>query len=511
MSGSRVQKSMYNMITGVIGQCIVLITGFVVRTVFIYSLGSTYLGVSGLFGNILNILSFAELGIGQAIIFSLYKPIAEQDENKIAGLMELYKKVYHILFWVVLILGLLILPILPFIITDIDAIPHIRIIYIMYVFNSASSYLFIYKNAFLTANQQNYISTLISYFFLFGTAIVQIACLVFFKNYLLYLGIQIFSTILNNIVVARKVDKMYPFLKRKDIVGLPDEELNTIKKNVKALIIYKIGTLSLNSTDNIIISKFVGIVTVGLYSNYTLLTTAVTGFLSTVFNNLTASIGNLNASENKERQYFMFKVINLATFWLYGVVAICIYNLIDIFIGECWIGNEYVLTKTSTFIIAFNVYIAGMLFAPFNYRQTMGLFVEGKMRPIISAIENIVVSIILGKYFGLAGVLWGTAITRLTTNAWFDPYIVCKKGLGISPIRYFTDYLIKLLVLFITGMICSWGINFISINGMIGWGRKACITFALANLSFASGYYRTEEFRYLFNILKNIKQVLKRK
>jgi O-antigen/teichoic acid export membrane protein len=511
MSQSRVQKSIYNMITGVIGQVIVLVTGFVVRTVFIRSLGSTYLGISGLFGNILNILSFAELGIGQAIIFSLYKPIAEHDEDKICSLMNLYKQVYHALFWIVLVLGVLILPILPFIINDIETIPYIRIIYVMYVFNSASSYLFIYKNAFLTANQQNYISTLISYGFSFGTSIIQIIALVVFKNYLLYLGIQISSTIINNIVVAHKVDKLYPFLKRKNISKLDSGEFNTIKNNVKALVIYKIGTLSLNSTDNILISKFVGLVTVGLYSNYLLISQSVTGFLATIFSNLTASIGNLNASESKERQQFMFNVINLATFWLYGVVAICIYNLIDLFIGECWLGENYILGRSSSFIIAFNIYIAGMLFAPFNYRQTMGLFVEGKVRPIISALENVIVSIILGKYFGLNGILWGTAITRLTTNAWYDPYVVCKKGLKVNPFRYFMDYIIKLVILFMTGALCECAINFIMINGIVGWLIKAAITFILCNLIFFAFYCKTKEFKYLLNIAKNMKQFIKNK
>lgn len=511
MIQSRVKNSMYNIITGVIGQCIVLITNFIVRTVFIYTLGSTYLGISGLFGNILNILSLAELGIGQAIIFSLYKPISEHNEDKICSLMLLYKRVYHILFWIVLALGLLIIPILPFIINNIEMIPNIRIIYVMYVFNSAASYLFVYKNTFLTANQQNYISTLISYLFSFITSIIQVICLLVFRYYLLYLGIQILSTIINNIVVAKKVNKLYPFLKRKNATKLDNKELNIIKKNVKALIIYKIGTLSLNSTDNIIISKFVGIVTVGLYSNYLMITQSVIGFLSTIFNNLTASIGNLNASENKERKHFMFNVINLMTFWLYGVVAICIYNLIDSFISECWIGNDYVLGKSVSFIIAFNLYIGGMLFAPFNYRQTMGLFVEGKMRPIISAIENVVISIILGKYFGLSGVLWGTAITRLTTNAWYDPYIVCKKGLKIKPYKYFVDYIIKLIILFSTGFLCTFITSFISVKGIGDWLLKAVITFVICNLAFLIIYFKTEEFKYLLNIVKNMKKILKNK
>ena len=151
----RIKNSMNNILTGLLGQVILTITGFVTRTVFINILGSTYLGVSGLFSNILTVLSFAELGVGQAIVFSLYKPIAEKDEEKICSLMQLYSRIYHVLFVVVLVLGLIILPFLPFIIHDIDSIPYIRLIYVMYVFNSASTYLFSYRGTFVTASQQN--------------------------------------------------------------------------------------------------------------------------------------------------------------------------------------------------------------------------------------------------------------------------------------------------------------------------------------------------------------------
>ena len=144
----RIKNSLKNIMTGLLGQLIVTITGFITRTVFIYVLGATYLGVSGLFSNVLTLLSFAELGIGQAIIFSLYRPIAEHDEVKICSLMRLYEKVYKFLFLFVLCIGLAILPILPFIIKDINSIPNIRLIYILFVLNSSFSYLFAYRSSF---------------------------------------------------------------------------------------------------------------------------------------------------------------------------------------------------------------------------------------------------------------------------------------------------------------------------------------------------------------------------
>lgn len=175
-----------------------------------------------------------------------------------------------------------------------------------------------------------------------------------------------------------------------------------------------------------------------------MLQTSVSAFLTTVFNNLTASIGNLNAKETREKRIFMFNVINLATFWFYAVCSICLFVCMTPFI-RVWIGADYVLPISVSLIIAVNMYIGGMLFAPFNYRQTMGIFVEGKWRPIISAIINIVVSIIFAKWWGIAGVLWGTAVARLTTNVWFDPYLVFKRGMNTSPINYYIDLFKKVI------------------------------------------------------------------
>ncbi len=287
-------------------------------------------------------------------------------------------------------------------------------------------------------------------------------------------------------------------------------ELKKIQKNVSALVLYKIGTLSLNSTDNMIMSAYVGLESVGLYSNYNLIVTSVTGFLSTIFNNLTASIGNLNAGDDNEKKYFMFRVINLATFWLYGVVTVCIFVLINPFIGSCWIGKDYILDTSVVFIISLNIYVGGMLFAPFNYRQTMGLFTQGKYRPIISAIENIIVSIFLVKKIGIAGILWGTVITRLTTNAWFDPYLIYKKGLGINPIKYFIDYFIKLIILLANMGICLYISNYFVVTNTLQWLLLGCVVFIVSNIIIFLYSFRTEEFKYLLSVIKNMKSIMKR-
>lgn len=505
----RIKNSLKNIMTGLLGQLIVTITGFITRTVFIYVLGATYLGVSGLFSNVLTLLSFAELGIGQAIIFSLYRPIAEHDEVKICSLMRLYEKVYKFLFLLVLCIGVAILPILPFIIKDINSIPNIRLIYVLFVLNSSFSYLFAYRSSFITACQKNYIINGISFGCNIIMCIVQVIVLFVFKNYLVYLVIQIIFGLVPNIASYIYAGQLFPFLNKKDVSPLPKNELKTIVDNVKALILYKVGTLALNSTDNIIISSFVGIITVGVYSNYTLLTTTVGGFLSSIFGNITASIGNLNAKESDQYKLFIFRVINLTTFWFYSVCSICLFICMTPFI-HVWIGSEYMLPISTSLIIALNFYIGGMLFAPYNYRQTMGIFVEGKWRPIISAIINIVVSIIFAKWWGLSGVLWGTAVARLTTNVWFDPYLVFKRGMHTSPIPYYIDYMKKAALFILSGVLC-WCITKYIPDLSIWWVLlKGSVTFVVSNMVVFVFYYRSEEFKYLFEVIKNFKGIMGR-
>ncbi len=504
---TRTKSSLINISTGLIGQMLTLLVSFGVRTVFIYELGTTYLGLSGLFGNILSLLSFTELGFGQAIIFALYKPITEGNEDKIGALMALFRKVYRWMFMIVAFLGLSITPFLEYFVKSPVDIPYFHLIYVLYVLSSAVSYLFSYKKSLLFASQKTYISTIITYWFVIGGALLQVLVLVLWQNFILYLLIQIITTIIQDITIAHKTDKLFPYLNKYRRAKLPLDDIKKIKRNVKALVIYKVGTLSLNSTDNIIISKFVGILQVGFYSNYWLIASSVNGFLSTIFGNITASIGHLNATESDDIKTQMFYRINMATFMFYGISSICLCTCMTPFI-LMWVGEEYVLSPATTFILAFNQYIGGMLYSSYNYRQTMGLFVQGKMRPIISAILNIILSIVLAIYFGLPGVLWGTALTRLVTNAWYDPYIVFKRGLKRSPLPYFKDYAIKAIVYFVVCGLCYYISTLIHLPHFVNLMVIFTITLLISACIFALLFYRTKEVRYLLSVAKNYKSII---
>ena len=494
---SRTTNSLKNMGTGLIGQAVTLILQFVYRTIFIKLLGLTYLSVNGLFTNILTIFSLAELGIGQAIVFSLYKPIRENDVPKIQALMGLYKKTYTAIGIFIFVAGAAFIPFLPSLVSEATAqMEHLYLIYLLFVADTGIAYFFSYRQSFLQANQKQYILNTANTIFAVIHEVLRIGLILFTRQYIPMLIFNMVFNVVKNLWINRKINKLYPFLKDAGKTKLPKEETKGIFKNVRALLIYKIGNLALNSTDNIIITAMVGLNWVGLYSNYQVLTTSVCGFISTIFSSLTASIGNLNAGDDIQQKKKIFQVTNLATFWIYAIASVCFMVALTPTI-TVWLGAEWALDFPTVLVICGNIYVGGMLFAPYNYRQTMGLFVYGKWRPMISAVVNIVVSILLGHFIGLKGVLLGTIITRLTTNAWFDPYIVYKKGFGESPWEYYLQYLLLAVLLGISGVI-GWLISRITIFGGIVDILIHCTACGLL----LSGLYvlifhKTEAFQYL--------------
>ncbi len=494
---SRTENSVNNITTGIVSQAVTLILQFVYRTIFIQILGVTYLSVNGLFSNILTIFSFAELGIGQAIIFSLYKPIRENDIPKIRGLMELYKRTYRVIGIFIFCVGIVFMPFLQMILKgSADGIDNLYLIYALFVFDSGISYFFSYRQSYLTACQQQYYLNVYSCIFSFIREVVRISVILITKQYIPVLIFSCVWTFVQNVIYSQLIVRRHPYIRNTKGAAIEPDEKRTIIKNIKALIIYKVGTLALSSTDNIIITSVVGLTWVGLYSNYSTLVSSVGGFISLLFSSLTASIGNLNAGEDIAKKKFMFRVINLATFWVYAMCSVCFLISLTPTI-QIWIGDEWTLDFATSVVIATNIYVGGMLYTPFNYRQTLGLFVYGKWRPICSAVINIVVSIILGKYFGLKGVLAGTIIARLTTNAWFDPYIVYRRGFKESPLKYFSTYI---LYFALYGLSCVVGI-YISRIYVLG-GLFDILLHCVMCFGLLSGFYflllgRTEEFRYL--------------
>lgn len=509
---SRTLNSIKNIIAGFIGQFVQILLGFISRTVFIKFLAEEYLGISGLFGNILSMLSLAELGVGTAIIYALYKPLSDKNEKEISILMKFYALAYRTIGIVVAVLGLITMPFLKIIIKDAPNITeNLYVLYLFYLFNTVISYFYSYKNSIIVADQKNYISAMISYSITFIQTILQILVLVITRNFLVYLTVQLIGTLAFNITISKVADKLYPFLKEKNKNKLDPNEKRKLIKNIRALMITKLSGVLVNNTDNMIITYFSGLATVGLSSNYTMLINIINTVLNQIFSGITASVGNLNAKENKERKKEFFKIMNFDNFWMYGFSSICIIVLINDVI-KIWIGDKFILPFNITIILAVNFYIVGMQNTVGTFKNTMGLFEHGRYMLLVTATINLILSIILGENFGLFGIFLATAIARIFTNVWYDAYAVFKYGLNSRFGEYVIKY-IKFLLIFIVNLGISYYIcGFIFVISIWTLILKILVCAILTNTIYCVFFSRSSEFKYfktlLFEFCNNIRYKL---
>ncbi len=494
---SRTEYSILNILTGVGGYILNSILGFVCRMVFVQCLSADYLGVNGLFANILNMLSLAELGVGSAIVFALYKPLAENDQEKIASLMKLYAKAYRTIGLCIGLVGLALMPFLNFIIQEPPQIQEsLYLLYAINLFNTASSYFFSYRTSLLIASQRNYIVGGVNYIITILQSVLQMIFLLVFRNYLGYLLIQTVGILCYNVIISWIAGKRYPIIKKKSVAPLPKDEQKTIFANIRDLMIYKVSSLMVNSTDNILITFFSGLATTGIASNYTLLVNTLNSLLGQVFNGLTASIGNHNASESAEKRYEMFSFLNLMNFWIFGWGALGIFYCSSDLVQLCF-GEEYLLPIEIPFVLALNFFSVGMMNAIWTYKHTMGLFHYGRFIQFFTGILNLVFSIVLGTYWGLFGILFATFIARACTSLWYDPYAVFTKGFGKSPLLYVKKLVKYLVVFLIAAALCQTSFLLLPESLVARTLIKIALCSIVTNFVFAATFFRTPEFARL--------------
>lgn len=501
----RFESSVLNLLTGILYRVVIMATAFVVRTVFLKCLNTDYLGVNGLYSNILSMLSLAELGFGTAMVYSMYRPLAVKDYEKLRQLMQLYKKVYIIIGWVILSLGVLIIPFLDSFIKDQPDVDGLTLYYVLFLLNTVFSYwFFAYQNAILNADQKAYIISKYHTIFNMIKSLLQIVVLVCFREYFVYLLIQILSTIAQNVCIALKVRKIYPKLSQKSKTALPKKEVKRIYTDVKALMISRVAHVVLNSTDNIIISALIGVKWVGLLSNFYIITEAVTGILTQFTSAVTASLGNYFVKEDRKSGYALFKRIEFMNFWLYGFSFVALSSLMNPFV-ELWLGETYRLDAGIVIALSVNFLVAGFMNTLWTFRSTLGLFTQGKYRPLIVAALNILFSIVLGHRFAVTGVLIATAISRACVNLWYDPWILHKHGFKESVKSFYISYVKRIIVLI--GIVFA--MNMVSKTVFIGevtilsFAIMVLLTVLIPNGIFLLVFHRTEEFHSLYEMMRN--------
>lgn len=368
----RTKYTIINTIVNIGGQFLTMLLAFVGRMVFIRYLSAAYLGVNGLFTDVLSILNFAELGIGTAMIFSMYEPAARDDKAKLARLMNLYKWMYRAVAASVLLFGLILLPFLPYLIKGGEGIENIRLIYMMYVLSSASSYLLNYKNSIYQAYQKSYIRAGWGMVCDCIRTVLQIIVLILTHNFILYLLLQFVMQFAPNIIVSRMVDREFPYLK--ECHELPEkEERNDILKNIGAMSMHKLATIIVRNTDSLLMSSFIGLATVGLYSNYRLVLNNLNNLMGKFTTAFSGSVGNLSVMESPDRLYQVYKEIDFLFFVLSAYLTGGLMMLFNPFIAICF-GGEYCFPLTTVVVIVVEFYISRMRQGNMVFREAMGLF-----------------------------------------------------------------------------------------------------------------------------------------
>ncbi|MDQ8735936.1 oligosaccharide flippase family protein [Paenibacillus sp. LHD-38] len=502
----RTANSLKNISISLGSQIIIVILGFISRKVFLDNLGAEYLGINGLLTNVLAMLALVESGIGTSIVYNLYKPLAENNKPKIIAFVQLYKKAYAILAVIIFILSISIYPLLDNLLKG-ESISYFTIVYFIFVGKNMITYFNAHKVSLIYADQKGYVLARVNILFQILTLLSRIGILVLTKDYVIYLLVELIVFIVQNIFNGLIVNKRYNYIKTKKTYLIDREEKEKLIKNVKALFLHNIGSYCVLGTDNILISTFAGIVTVGLYSNYSMIIGQIGSLISPLLGGVGASVGNLIATESDQKKYSIFKVIYLLNFWIYSICFVVLYNLLEPFINW-WLGGGYLLDRLTFLVIMVNFYIMGLRSSISTFKIKAGIFVQDKYIPLIEAAVNLGTAIILVQYFGLAGIFIGTTISTLVTF-WYAPRLVYEQIFQMPVWDYFKKYILygilTIVACAVTTYICSFLSNENGILSLIGIGMICVI---IPNILFTLFFYKTEEFKYLMNFfMKGIKKV----
>ena len=508
MKSERKKSSFKNMITAVSSNVLTIIVGLVAQAVFIKILGSEYLGLNGLFSNVISMLGIVELGMGSAIIYNMYKPIAENDHEKIKSLMHFYKKSYLIITLIISIIGIMIIPFIKYIV-DIESVTvdvNVYLVYILFLLETICSYILSYKRSMLYADQKEYITNIIHMGYTIIVNTMQLTFLYFTHDYYLYLIIKVIMRLVENIVISSYVNRRYSYLLDNNVTKLDSKTEKDIFQKIKALFFHKIGGFIVSGTDNIIISKYLGLVTVGLYSNYYMIINAVQTVINHIIQATRASVGNLLVTESKTKQFDIFNKIRFVNFWISCFSSICIFIIMDSFI-TIWIGYKFVLPTKVLLVLVINFFIVSSRSTYGAFKEAAGIFYEDRFVPIIESLLNIVLSIIFVKKFGLMGVFMGTVASGLVLWCYSYPKYVYKNLFGRSYYDYIKETIYYLIVfVLIAGFSYSLAILISLENVYLQFISNVLIALIVPNVIMLLLFSKDENFKYFINMLKGFKK-----
>ena len=497
----RIEQASKNIKYSTIAYIINNLLKFVVRLVFVRALPIEYLGINGLFTNLLAMLSLAELGVGPAIVYSLYKPLAEQDIETVKALMRLFQKAYTGIGIFIIVFGICVLPWLDWFIKG-NSVTDIHWFYVIFLLNTGVSYFYSYKRNLLIADQKQYINSIYQSGGQIVLAVLQIITLLVYPSYCLYIFLMLLVTVCENFAVAKKADQVYPYLKDRTVKNLDVGIRKTIIKNVKAMIAHKIGGMAVFSTSNLILSKFVGLTAVGLYSNYYLVINVINSFASQFFASVTASIGNLLALESADKKNKIFQVTEFTVAWQAMIVSCGFHVLLNQLI-ELWLGERFLFDAIIVNWLIVNFYLMYMRKAVNTFKDASGLYWNDRYKPLAEAVINLVASVYLTIHYGVIGVIWGGIISTLLTCFWVEPYVLFRNSIEIKLKDYFKDYFKYAVVTLLTAVFSKWLYNkLFSEVTVINFILGVILCLIISNSVCISVFRKREEMAYLRNIAR---------
>lgn len=496
----RFKNSTRNAMTAAITQIVMGVASFVERMVFNQCFITDYLGFYSLFRNVISVFAVAELGLSIAIAYALYTPFAEDDYDEITAILSFFKKIYRTVGTIILVCGLVFMMFIQYFVKTDVSISSVRIYFMVFLLTTVIEYWFYYKSILFSASQKEYITTLLTNFCWAAMYCVQIAISILTHDFLLY-SICMFSfTLIRCIAVNIIANKKYSFIKRK-AGKLSKDSRKKILYNVKGLIATKVGSVISDSTNGVLISAMIGSTVLGMFSNYQMITRALAGFTKIIPNAITASLGNIGATESSDNVANTFHYVDTCLFLLYGLISIVLVNIINPIIS-IFFGADRCMSTFSALLICILFYLNNIENFFTTYKSSMGLYWYDRYRPIIAGVADLILSLILGSFMGFDGIILGTIIVYIFINIWYEALIIFHHGFNKSVRKYIISTVFRLILIFSMMGLSLFITGFIPGNGLLNMLARGIVSLVLAAAVLLLIYHRN---KYVINSIRAIR------
>ena len=499
----RSKATVKNSIWGVAQQVIVCIMSLFSRRVMIDTIGVQGVGLNAFLNSVITMLSLAELGIGTAIVYHMYAPLARDDRAQLARLMQAYKKIYRIIACAIMLLGLALLPFMDKIVNDVEySKGYVSLIFVLFLVQTTSSYLFTYKRSILSADQKQYVITAFDLAYRVVTVVLGIGILLATHELAYYIIMLTVCTVAENVLISKKADKLYPFINEKT-EPLPQDEKKQIAKDVSNIFVGKVSGVVTNSTDSVLINAFVGTVQTGLYSNYNIIIGTLNATMRQFSDAMRGSVGNLIAVETPQHIDCVLRRILFIMYFVASFCACCLVGLIDPFVTLAF-GEGLLLERFTVFVCIANLFVSALSIPVYSMVAASGLFRYDKYISVAGSGINLILSFVLGKKIGMAGILIGTFSTYAVQTV-LKIILLYKKQLGLNCISIFVKCAVYFATAFVACAVTDFCTSLISLaNPYVDFVLSAVVSVVVPVVFNSAVYCRTAEFAYGLGYIKNI-------